>query len=83
MTGKPNISIWIAPATQEVKTDFMPQALKPAEYGVVFAVAITHIARAFLVGHPEVQEQEVIDELLRGIATALPQVPPPTPMVSH
>lgn len=45
--NKPSLAIWIDPLTQEVKTDFMPQTLRPAEYGVVLSVAVVHIARLF------------------------------------
>lgn len=70
---KPSLSIWIDPRTQEVKTDFMPQKLHPAEYGVVLSVAIVHIARLFCQANPGVIEDQVVSEMLRGIQEGLKQ----------
>lgn len=83
MAPKPSIAIWINPATQEVKNDFMPQELHPGEYGVCLAMTIAHIARSFVQSNPQVPEAEIIAEIMRGIETGLRNVPPPTPMVAH
>ena len=71
--NKPSLAIWIDPRTQEVKTDFMPQTLAPAEYGVVLSVAIVHIARLFCQANPGVTEDEVLSELLRGLREGIKQ----------
>ncbi len=83
MKGTPSIAVWIDPLTQEVKNDFMPQTLKPAEYGVVLSLTITHIARAFVQSNPGISEEDVIAEIRRGIETGIAQRPPATPMSAH
>ncbi len=83
MNGRPSIVVWIDPSTQEVKNDFMPQTLKPGEYGVVLAFTITHIARVFVQSNPSATEADVIAEIRRGIEIGIAQRPPATPMSSH
>lgn len=79
--------MWIDPATQEVKNDFLPQTLKPAEYGVVLACTIVHIARCFVQDALRmgmvIHEDEVIAEIQRGIEAGIAQRPPATPMSAH
>lgn len=82
--AKPSLAIWIDPGTQEVTTDFMPQTLHPAEYGVVLSVAIVHIARLFCQSNPGVNETEVVAELLRGIQEGIKQrTASEGPMTAH
>ena len=83
MKGQPSIAVWIDPSTQEVKNDFMPQLLKPSEYGVVLALTITHIARQFVQSNPGVPEEDVIAEIRRGIEAGIAQRPAATPMSAH
>lgn len=81
---KPSLAIWIDPRTQEVKTDFMPQTLHPAEYGVVLSVAIVHIARLFCQSNPGVTEDEVVSELMRGLQEGIKQrTGSESPMTAH
>ena len=81
---KPSLAIWIDPSTQEVKTDFMPQTLHPAEYGVVLSVAIVHIARLFCQSNAGVIEDEVVAEILRGLHEGIKQrTAPEGPMTAH
>lgn len=72
---KPSIAIWIDPDTQEVKTDFMPQTLHPAEYGVAISMAIVHVARLFTQSNPGVIEEDVLAELRRGLDAGIAQRP--------
>ena len=70
---KPSLAVWIDPPTQEVKVDFRPQTLHPAEYGVALSVAIVHIARLFCQSNPGTVEDEVLSELMRGILEGIKQ----------
>ena len=83
MQGKPSIAVWIDPSTQEVKNDFMPQTLKPSEYGIVLALTVVHIARAFVESNPGGTEEDGIAEIRRGIEAGITQRPPSTPMSAH
>lgn len=84
MTPKPSIAVWIDPATQEVKTDFMPQTLHPGEYGVVLSMVLVHIARMFVQTNPGATEGELIAEIQRGMEAGLQQRSPATsPLTAH
>lgn len=83
MHGKPSIAVWIDPATQEVKNDFRPQELKPAEYGIVLGCTIVHIARCFVQANSGIPEDEVIAEIQRGIDAGIAQREPAAPMSAH
>lgn len=82
--NKPSLAIWIDPNTQEVKTDFLPQTLHPAEYGVVLSVAVVHIARLFCQANPDVNEDAVVSEILRGLQEGIKQrTATEGPMTAH
>lgn len=68
---KPSIAIWIDPETQQVKTDFRSQHLSPAEYGVVIASLLVHIARLFVETNPQVSEDQILAEIQKGVAAGL------------
>ncbi len=71
--AKPSIAVWIDPATQAVKIDFIPQMLQPAEYGIVIASVVSHLASLFAQDNPQATEQIVISEILRGLQAGLSQ----------
>lgn len=71
--NKPSLAIWIDPATQQVKVDFMPQTLHPAEYGVALSVVVVHIARLFCQSNQGALEDEVLAEILRGLDIGIKQ----------
>lgn len=70
---KPGISVWIDPATKAVKIDFVPQLLQPAEYGIVLASLVVHLASLFAQDNPQATEEQVVAEILRGIQAGLTQ----------
>ncbi len=70
---KPSIAIWIDPTTQAVKIDFSPQKLQPAEYGIVIASVIAHLASLFAQDNPQAGEHRIISEILLGVEAGLTQ----------
>lgn len=72
-TDKPSIVIWIDPVTQAVKIDFIPQRLQPAEYGIVIASLVSHLAMLFAQDNPQSTEKRVIAEILRGLEAGITQ----------
>ena len=70
---KPSIAIWLDPATKFAKIDFTPQTLAPAEYGIVMATLIVHIARLFVESNPGTSESQLIAEIQKGILAGLSQ----------
>ena len=73
MDNKPSITIWIDTETQQVKTDFRSQHLTPAEYGIVLASLLVHIARLFAESNPQASEDDLLKEIQKGIAVGLSQ----------
>lgn len=73
MDNKPSIAVWIDPTTQAVKIDFLPQRLQPAEYGIVIASLVVHLARLFAQDNPQATEEQVVAEILRGVQAGLTQ----------
>lgn len=67
----PSIAIWIDESTQQVKVDFRPQKLSPAEYGVVLSSLFLHIARLFVETNPQATEDQILAELQKGIDAGL------------
>lgn len=73
MDKDPSIAIWIDAETQEVTVKFKSQPLSPAEYGLVIASMVVHIARLFAETNPQAGENMIILELQKGIAVGLAQ----------
>lgn len=69
----PSIVIWIEPATQQVDVEFRAQKLSPAEYGIIIATLVTHIAREFRNSNPRVSEEQLIVEIMKGLQAGLNQ----------
>ena len=69
----PSIAVWIDPTTQAVKIDFSPQKLQPAEYGIVIASVIVHLADLFAQDNPGATSKRVIAEILRGVEAGITQ----------
>lgn len=68
---KPSIALWIDTSTQSAKVDFTPQLLQPAEYGIVLASLVVHIAREFARDNPTHSVEEIVAEILRGVQAGL------------
>jgi len=68
---KPSIALWIDPQTQQVRTEFTPQQLTPAQYGVVISSLMLHIARLFLESNKDATEGDVLDAIAKGINAGL------------
>lgn len=79
---EPSIVIWIDPATQNVKIDFRPQTLQPAEYGVVLSSLVSHVAKLFMDSNPAYSEEEIVAQIRRGLDAGLQQRRPP-PAKAH
>lgn len=71
--NEPSIAIWIDHATQQVKIDFRPQMLQPAEYGVVLSSLVTHLAAQFAQDNPQASQEEIVVEILRGLKAGIEQ----------
>jgi hypothetical protein len=70
-SSQPSITIWIDPATTNVSVQFNPQQLTPAEYGVVIATLLVHIARLFRESNPAHTEDQLLVEIYKGIDAGL------------
>lgn len=78
---KPSFTVWIDPKTQVYKVDFNPQEVTPAEYGVVFASLIIHIAKLFNENNAEFPVESIVSQITKGLSAGLEQlrdVPLPT-----
>lgn len=71
--AEPSIVIFIDPETKNVKINFRPQTLSPAQYGVVVASVVAHMARLFMESNPEHDEDDIVAEIQKGIDAGLSQ----------
>lgn len=71
---KPSLTVWIDPKTQVFKVDFNPQELAPAEYGLMLASIVMHLAKMFVAANPRTSEEELVKEIQRGISIGLQQM---------
>ncbi len=69
----PSIAIFIDPTTKDVTVQFMPQPLSPAQYGVVIASLVSHLARMFKESNPEHSEDDILEAIRAGIDAGLSQ----------
>ncbi len=71
---KPSISIWIDPADQTYKVEFNPQELSPAQYGVVIASIMIHIAKMFGDSNLHVPQETILRQMRKGLDAGLEQL---------
>lgn len=73
MDPVPSITIHIDAETKNVTIALSPQPLSPAQYGVVLASIISHLARLFAESNPGHSEDEMIADIQKGIRAGLDQ----------
>jgi hypothetical protein len=78
-----SIAVRIDDADTGVHIEFSPQKLLPAEYGVVLASLVLHIASCFKESNPGAPLEAIVSDILSGIQSGLVQLPQRPPSSQH